>query len=232
MYRRVDELLGPQNARFIGRVKFRTLPEFQPGGHELSEILACLFLFRPEQPQHAVDIDDPGGFGPEVRTVAAVRVIFRPSHHPGTDRVEVDVPHQLAEVPVRLAQHRLVPALEHMPYLLVLPVIVLAVAGQHPVHDPPHRLRLPLDQQMNVVGHQAVRVDVEPKLPFPGAEQGQELVMIVGGVEDVLAVVPANDQMVKPAFDFEPRSSCHNVRRRLYPGTAPGANPRIEESKA
>jgi hypothetical protein len=85
---------------------------------------------------------------------------------------------------------------------------------------------------MDVVGHQAVRVDVELKLPLPGPEQGQELVMIVGGVEDVLAVVPANDQMVKPAFDFEPRSSCNNVRRRLYFGIAPNANPRIEESKA
>jgi hypothetical protein len=93
------------------------------------------------------------------------------------------------------------------------------------MHDPPHRLRPALDQEMNVVGHQAVRVDVEMKLPFPGPEQEQELVIIVGGVEDVLAVVPPYYQMVKPAFDFEPRSSCHKLRG-IVPRRRAGRQPK------
>ncbi len=50
-------------------------------------------------------------------------------------------------------------------------VVPLAVTGQHTLHYSPNRLASPLDQQMNVIGHQAVSIDEESSLLLLNCEK-------------------------------------------------------------
>ena len=90
--------------------------------------------------------------------MAAVRVLFGELYHSSPHRIEMDVPYELCQVGLALTQYRLITALENMSHVLVPAVIVLAVAGQKPLHCASERLGLPLDQQVYVVGDQAISV--------------------------------------------------------------------------
>lgn len=57
----------------------------------------------------------------------------------------MDVSNQLAQIAIRLTENRLVPSLKEMADLLVLSVMVLAIAGKHPLHDPADEIILHLD---------------------------------------------------------------------------------------
>ena len=75
----------------------------------------------------------------------------------------MDVTDQLAEILIRLTENRFVPSLQEMPDASMSTVIILAIAGQHAVHDPPDRVRLPFDQQVHVIRHQAIGIEEERK---------------------------------------------------------------------
>ena len=94
----------------------------------------------------------------------AVVIILRAFDHLCSNRIQVDVAHQFAQIAIRLTKDRLVPALKQMADLLVLTVVILAVGGQHPLHDPADGIVLHLDQEVNVVRHQAIAVEIEREL--------------------------------------------------------------------
>ena len=61
-------------------------------------------------------IDERGRHSAEIRSVAAVAVVFRARRETGLHGILVDVSNEGEEVLVRLAQDRLVSALEDMAY--------------------------------------------------------------------------------------------------------------------
>lgn len=63
------------------------------------------------------------------------------------------IPYEPGEVGFALTEYRLMPALKDMTHTLLFAVVVLAVTGQHSLHNVPDRFRLPLDQQVQVVRH-------------------------------------------------------------------------------
>ncbi len=96
-------------------------------------------------------------------------------------------------------------ALKHMANVPVPAVVVLAVSGQNPLHYLPDRVRLPLDQQVNVVRHQAERVKIESRSFFLFSEQRKKLLTVVRRMKHILPVIAACDHMIKP--NFQPRSA-------------------------
>ena len=70
----------------------------------------------------------------------------------------MDVSDQLGQVSVTLAEDRLVPALKDVPDVPVPPVVVSAISAENPLHDVANRRLLSLDQQVNMIGHQTVRI--------------------------------------------------------------------------
>ena len=99
----------------------------------------------------------------------------------------------------------------------VLSVVILAVAGQDPLHDPAYRFSLPLQQQMKMIRHQAVGVKKKAELCLLDRQQREEFLEVRVRVKDRLPVVSAGDEMIKPARNPGSRSSCHNVARILLP---------------
>ena len=124
----------------------------------------------------------------------------------------MDVSDQLAEIPFALTEDRLIAALEKMPGAMILSVVVLTVRRKKPLHDHPDRVRPAFDQQVYVVGHQAIGIKEERKACFLFFKQREELFVVFRRMEDVLPRVTACDQMIKPAICLDPRFPRHHER--------------------
>jgi hypothetical protein len=67
---------------------------------------------------------------------------------------------------------------------------------------PPDGFRLPLAQQMNVIGHQVLGMKLERGAILLPSQQTQELSMIAFRMAYGLRVVPPRDQVVQPTLKF------------------------------
>jgi hypothetical protein len=205
----IDELLAAEDASVVPGIEFFALPLCDTGGYELGELSAGYLFFRSEKPQDRIDIDDPRRPKAQVFALAAVWVVLRFRDHSGAHRIEMDVADQFAHVHLALAKDRFMPPLKKVPDLAVFPVIILAVPGQQPVHYPPDGVRFPLDQQVHVIGHQAVGVEEERELLFLCGQKREEPGVVFRRAENVLPVVPARDNVIKSTLDLDPCFACH-----------------------
>ena len=103
---------------------------------------------------------------------------------------------------IALTQDRFVTALEQMANFSVLAVMVLAVGRKQTLHDPADWIVSPFDQQVNVVGHQAVSVEVKRQPVFLAGEQREKLTVVFVQPEDRPTIVTASADVVEPAFNF------------------------------
>jgi hypothetical protein len=117
----------------------------------------------------------------------------------------MNVTDKLSEVLIALAENCLVASLKQVAGLSVLAIVILAVGCQQPLHDSADGVLLSLDQQMNVIGHEAVGVEVEREPGFLMSELNEESVVIIVGTEDELAVIAASDDVIEPALDLDSR---------------------------
>ena len=128
-------------------------------------------------------------------------------------RIQVDVAHQCRQVSIRLAEDCFIPPLKQMAHLTILSVVILAVGSQQPMHHAAARVVPHLGQQMNMIRHQAIRMNVKGQFRFLALEQAQKLEMVIGRLEYPLAIIPTRDQVVKPTSYFDSRLPGHGGRR-------------------
>src|SRR5262249_1678830 len=91
------------------------------------------------------------------------------------------------------------------------PFTILAVTGEHSLHDTADLVITLLYQEVNVVRHQAISVKVEQKLRFLNRQDGGQLDLVVSGTEDLLAIIAARDDVVEAARYFDPRFPGHKT---------------------
>ena len=103
-------------------------------------------------------------------------------------------------------------ALQDMTDLLMFTIVVLTVSGQHPMHDAPDCVRLALNQQVHVIGHQTVGVEKEGQLLLLILEQRQKLLIIGRVVEDSLSIIAARDYVIEATFQLQAWESRHRAR--------------------
>ena len=132
-----------------------------------------------------------------ITRVTGIRVLAGTLHHAGTYRIEFDVPLAGEQITVVLYQAGVVPALPQgagAPVQSVDGLHVLATQGLHDAGDgggPGGR-----DQQVHVVGHQHVGVDVA-LVPARGGRQYLQVEVVVGGLkEHGLLVHAAHEHML------------------------------------
>lgn len=66
-----------------------------------------------------------------------------------------------------------------MPGFSVLAIVILAVGCEESLHDSADGVPPPLDEQMNMIGHQAVGVKVERELGLLIGELKEEFAIVV-----------------------------------------------------
>src|SRR2546425_12510717 len=92
-----------------------------------------------------------------------------------------------------------------MTNLPVLAIVILDVGSQQSMHHSADGIVLHLGQQMNMIRHQAIRINVKGQFRFLTLEQAQKLEMVIGRVEYPLAIIATRDQVVKPTSYFDSR---------------------------
>jgi len=123
----------------------------------------------------------------------------------------MNITHQLRQILIRLTENRLVAALQQVPDLAISPIVILAIPVQQPVHDAANWVLLALDQQVNMVRHETVSIEIERKPSFLRFQQSEQLRIILVRTKDVLPIVAASDYVIEPALDLDSRLACHVV---------------------
>src|SRR5215510_5247689 len=95
---------------------------------------------------------------------------------------------------------------------VIAPIVVLAVSRQEPVHNSADCVRLSLNQQVDVIDHQAVSIQVEWELAFLRRQQRKKLFIVGGRIEYPLAIVAASNNVIEATRNFSARSSSHGTR--------------------
>ncbi|MFY9556861.1 MAG: hypothetical protein WAV47_19280, partial [Blastocatellia bacterium] len=93
--------------------------------------------------------------------------------------------------------------------------MVLAVAGQNTLHDAANRIVLHLNQEVHVIGHQAIGVEIEGQLHFLLSENAGESEVVVVRAENLSTIITASDQVIEAPADFDPWFPRHNARDYL-----------------
>src|SRR5438094_499679 len=119
------------------------MTEFYPRDHKLSKVFASRLLASMEKAQYGIDIYDRIRPNTQIRTLTAMRVPLGIADHLCPNRIEMNITDELGHISVALTENRLMPALKQVSDFAISPVVVLAVPGQDPLHDPPDRVRLP-----------------------------------------------------------------------------------------
>jgi len=122
----------------------------------------------------------------------------------------VYVSNQLAQIAIRLAENRFIAPLKQVPNPLVLAIVVLTVASQETLHDFAYLIFLPFDEQVRVVEHQTVCVEIERSLCFLLSEHVCELEIVVVRTKDFSPIIAAAKDVIEASGDLDPWFSSHS----------------------
>ena len=156
-----------------------------------------------------------------VGRVARPRIIVRVGDHRGAKRVGLDVAQDGPQVLVVLHRRALEPALPDVADAAVPLVVSPGVGDEERLHDPPDgHAGLGSEDEVEVVGHQAVAVEAEQEAELRLAERGEEGVVVGVVVEDFLAVVAAAEGVEDQAVVVRSKWSSHvqNIGRESRVG--------------
>jgi hypothetical protein len=127
----------------------------------------------------------------------------------------MNVPNQLSQIAIRLTEDRLISPLKQVANLLVLSVVILTVSGQQSVHCPTDRILDHLNQQVYVIGHQAVGIKIEGPFVFLRLEKGQEPKIVIMRAENAPAIIAARDYVIEPAGYLDSGSPRHGEQQYI-----------------
>lgn len=172
-------------------------------------------LGATEMPQHRPGIDQTRFIQSEICPMAAGGKVLGPFDHPRPDRIQMDVPDKLAEISIRLAENRFVASLKEVTDLVVFSIVILTIAGLHSLHDSTDGIVLHLDQQTNVVRHQAIGVKIEGKFRLLECHNIGEAEVVSIRAEDSSTVIAARNDVIKRITYFDARFPSHGGRYRM-----------------
>ena len=92
--------------------------------------------------------------------------------------------------------------------LLVLSIVILTVTGEQSVHHATDRTVQHFRQQVDLIGHEAVSVQVEGPLSFLALEKSEKSEIVMLGAENAPAIIAPGDDVVESASYFNSRFPC------------------------
>jgi hypothetical protein len=155
------------------------------------------------------------GLAVGVASEARPAKVARFAHEPGADRVRLDVPAALEEIPLGVDERGTIATFPERPRAPVTPVEILHVTPAERLHH--SRWRLPLasrDEQVYVIRHQDVRVNRAARVSA-GATQRVQITRAIDVVDETAAaVVTALDEMKSMAGKDGARWTGHAEKMR------------------
>ena len=126
----------------------------------------------------------------------------------------MDVTDQFQQISLPITQDRLIPALEEVSNAPMPPVVVLRVSKLYPLHDLGQRNLAGLKQQVDMVGHQHVGVELKVVSLSVMLQSLQIDAAVFVVPKDILALVASDDDMVESALKLNPWLACHRENLR------------------
>ncbi|BCR06012.1 hypothetical protein DESUT3_30810 [Desulfuromonas versatilis] len=136
---------------------------------------------------------------------------MRVDNHAGPDRIEMNVAHQFKQIAVGIDQQGLVSALKEVPGLLPLSVAELGIAEAKILHDSGKWHIIDLDNEVQVVAHQAKGMDPMAKPFGPLLQEEVEATAVRLVEKDFLARIASEYDMIDSAGKMNTRFSRHGV---------------------
>lgn len=123
----------------------------------------------------------------------------------------MDVAHKLQQITLAVTQNGFVPALKEMPNLSIPPVIVSGIAKLQVLHDLGKRYSSNLRQQMDVIPHQYVGIQLPAVSGLYLLEQRKVSLTVSIIVENHLTLVSTTDDVIKSSREMNTRFPRHEV---------------------
>ena len=83
------------------------------------------------------------------------------------------------------------------------------------MHDPANRVRLSLNQQVNVISHQAVSIKEEWEFALLNRQQREKLFRVCRRIEYLATIIAASNDVIEPTCNLRARSPSHGARMLL-----------------
>src|SRR5262245_44763604 len=158
---RINKLVASEDSPFVSRVELVLMALTHSLCDKLPVRRARLRFLRAKMPQHRVDVQTPRRRQAEIGAMPAVLILLGRCYHSRPHRVEVNITHQFGQITLALTENCLMSFLEEMAHSSIASIIVVTVTSQQPMHDLADVVFLSFDQEVKVVGHQAVGIKEE-----------------------------------------------------------------------
>ena len=140
----------------------------------------------------------------------------------------MNIADQADKIGITLTKLRLEASLEQMPYPLIPDVEVLGIAGQQALHDRRSGALIHLDQQMKMVRHQTIGVQLEGMTRLEEPELFQKTPALTIIQEDILLIVASANDVEDRAWEMDSWFSRHSLT--IYTTTPPNLFPAPSKS--
>jgi hypothetical protein len=169
------------------------LPVFHPGTD----------LVLGEHPEHLIGVHETQGIVlTRIGQMTVPAIGIQAIGDPGTEGVQMDILDEPKEISFPVAQDRLVSPLEEVANGMVSPIKVCCIRLIHTLHELGQRDVSCLDEQMEVIVHQDVRIDTSTRSVLVNSEVEEELLKISGVFENTLLLIAPDDNVVEGAGEF------------------------------
>jgi hypothetical protein len=172
----------------------------------LSNPERILGKFRQEGPLIHPIICGAGGVGLVTAPGILQRSFFQNSPH----RISVDVGGKFQKIRVSFTENGLVPPLKKVAPGLIFQMVMAGIPKLQAWHDFRKMNLLDFDQKMNVGGHKDIGEEKEGITLFVFFQEPQITFVIWSGFENLGALIPPGDDLIKSSGKMNPRLPTHD----------------------
>jgi hypothetical protein len=145
-----------------------------------------------------------------VSLVTAPRIIQRIFFQAGPYRIQVDVGGKFQKIGVLFAENGLVSPLKEVAPTPIFQIVMSGISKLQALHDFRQRGLLDLHQEMNMAGHKDISIEEEGIPLFVLFQEPQIESVILSGSENLCALIPPRDDVIKSSCKMNPRLPRHD----------------------
>ena len=121
----------------------------------------------------------------------------------------MDVGGQFQKIRVLFTENGLVPPLKEVAPSPIFQIVMSGISKLQALHNFRQRGLLDFEQEMNVGGHKDIGVEEEGITLLVLFQEPQIEFVILSGFENLCALIPPRDDVIKSSFKMNPRLPCH-----------------------
>jgi|GEM_PF-4652577 hypothetical protein len=204
-----NKFVIPQKTLIHGTVKIAPVTLLEMISHK--KLISSLNGRSPprKQTQNKTPVCQTESVPRDIRPIAAPGVFRRIFHNAGTNRIQMNIRRQLQEVTVFVTEDCFIPALKEMTHQGVFPIISSCISELKHLHDAGQGYFTDLNEQVDMIDHQHVRVEAKVKTFFVFSDISQIKIVVLVITKDFLSPVPSRNHVIQSTWKMHSWFSGH-----------------------